>query len=333
MQLFIERPQPEQAPQTKPTRSRGISAPSLRRLAFGLLILAAGNVRPSPSQAAVELYQGPGQSDASMINPCGPLTKISELCFDDRLDADGTPREPEQQGVYRRLLRAGHPEDIDIPFYRAVCPDGAFPGAENPQVCIDQVAQVAVPGATMADLADPERATKFASSLAVPAEQPAEPQPTPSPEPVAAPPAEVGPYSLPTGVIFQQPLNPGQGWLGNVDSCRNDDQHYNAGTYKCIIPETSFPRGTSVIVAFDRENNKPTEAKQGPGDKVTVNLFYRKADGSRIEYGSGYQELFRYSRGAFFWRFPNTLPSNVYEMESGLNGGAPIFIYRFQIKP
>lgn len=334
MQLFIERPQPEQAPQTKPTRSRGISAPSLRqfgtRLTLAAILVGVGvGLRPSPSQAAVELYQGPGQSDASMINPCGPLTKVSELCFDDRLNPDGTSKEPEQQGVYRRLLRAGHPEDIDIPFYRAVCPDGAFPGTENPQICVDQVSQVPVEGATMATITE----ERFASALAVPTEQPvAEPTPAPSPEPVAQP-AEVDPFSLPTGVVFQEPFAPGKRWLGNVDSCIRDAQHYNPSTYKCISSQTVFSPGNPVVITSRREGTLPAEAKQGPGDRIITKTFRVLPEGRQQIRHYETSEILRFDSGDVFYGPPAEIFSRgVYEFSSNVNNGPDQFVYRIQYK-
>lgn len=223
--------------------------------------------------ASSQLYDGPGQASAADINPCGPETKVLELCFDNRPNEDGSIKTPDQQGVYRRFLRAGHPEDQSTPFFRAVCPDGAFPGAEDPQTCIDQVAQVPVPRATMADLADPGRATKFASSLAVPA---AEPTAAPSPEPVAAepvsePPAQASPCETLLGTPLAS-LNK----LTNPRIARNDRINWDDGFPKPL--ENLLDSGGNIPNNSGKFWTFLDRSELNPGDRIG-NTPYKEVNG------------------------------------------------------
>jgi hypothetical protein len=157
--------------------------------------------------------------------------------------------------------------------------------------------------------------------------------PAMSAEPTAV---AMDPHSLPTGVIYQAPYSSGQRWLGNATSCRNDGQPVNPISFKCSLQETVFRADTSigpeVIIAFERRHIKPAEAKQGPGDRITMHLFSVNYDFSRNIHSTGSTEVVRFTDAPDVWRLLLlTLPPNVYEAEFGINDDPRMFRYRFRV--
>lgn len=178
MQLFPERPQPhwidKLAVALAVKTNRRELLQSAGTLIGGALALRLGIAKAQPNTAD--------------LKPCGDETGILKLCYDARQS------EPENQGIYRRYARAGHPEDYEVPFWRRICDETSTNPPDNPQTCVDSENNP-VKGATMADLSEP----KYADALADPVEKTV-PEPTLQPVPITA-----GCPDLPTparGLLF-----------------------------------------------------------------------------------------------------------------------------------